>query len=406
MALEAEFTTRPDNFEAPVASITSEILMNDSRCTYVTIPELLSFDEEIKTLLKQSCEHNLYYSPEFIHQAHIVERPDDKVGAVMIRSSTEPNSDLIGLFLIEESRFSQLGPFTPLFLSRDINAASTSPLLRKNFEVEAVRCFLDWLEASKFRKRVICIEELKLEGHAWGFLKNELIARKREISLLSSYERPAVDTKSAPDAQSYEQLIKGKTRQNLKRKFRKLGELGELTFTAHTNEQRPAVIEDFLELEMRGWKGKAGTALLSDAKYANFARNFLGKAKYPEIRVEALRLDGLAIAITMHIVADGNAYHYKPTYDENYSRFSPGTLLHQWTIKQMYETKWADHMDSATTPDSQLGSIWKDRVVIGKVMFAASTATPSLMPGAYVAVDKMLQDIKPMLKRIALKLGR
>jgi hypothetical protein len=406
MALEAEFAT-PSNAGVTTGAVsTIRTPSNKNRSTYVTIPELLSFDQEIQNLLKNSCEHNLYYLPEFLRQAHIEGRPEDKIGAVMVRSSHQENSELIGLFLIEESRYGFLGPFNPLFLSRDNNAASTAPLLKKEFETQAVKRFLDWLEQSNFRNRVMCIEELKIEGKAWQFLKAELIARNREIKVLSTYQRPAVDTNSAPDAQSYEQSIKGKTRQNLKRKFRKLEELGELTFSVHVNDQRPSIVEEFLQLEMQGWKGEAGTALLSHAKSANFARKFLGNAKYPEVRIEALRLDGRAIAMTMHIVADGNAYHYKPTYDENYSRYSPGILLHRWTMQQMYETKWAHHMDSATAPDSQLGSIWKDRVKIGKVMFAASFATSSVKLAVYAAVDNSLQNIKPTVKKFTQRFRR
>ncbi len=406
MALEAELATPSDSGVTTGATFTIHTPTNEGRSTYVTIPELLAFDQEIRTLFKNSCEYNLYYSPEFLARAHIEERPDDKIGAVMIRSSHQENSELIGLFLIEEFRHGFLGPFNPLFLSRDINAASTAPLLKKKFEAQAAKCFFDWLERSKFSKRVMCIEELKIEGSAWQFLRTELMARNREIKVLSTYQRPAVDTNSAPDAESYEQLIKGKTRQNLKRKLRKLGELGELTFSVYVDDQRPSIVEEFLQLEMQGWKGEAGTALLSHAKSANFAREFLGHTKYPEVRIEALRLDGRAIAMTMHIFADGNAYHYKPTYDENYSRYSPGILLHRWTMQQMYETKWAHHMDSATTPDSQLGSIWKDRVSIGEVMFAASPATPSVMLGTYAKIDHVFQNIKPALKKIIYRIRR
>ncbi|MCP4181717.1 MAG: GNAT family N-acetyltransferase [Hyphomicrobiales bacterium] len=177
-------------------------------------------------------------------------------------------------------------------------------------------------------------------------------------------------------------------------------ELGELTFSVHIDDQRLLIVEEFLQLEMQGWKGEAGTALLSHAKSANFARKFLGNAKYPEVRIEALRLDGRAIAMSMHIVAEGNAYHYKPTYDKKYARYSPAVLLHRWTMQQMFETKWAHHIDSATAADSQLGSIWKNRVSIGEVMFAASSLTPSVMLGIYAVINHVLQNIKPTLKKI------
>ena len=169
MALEAEFAT-PSNAGVTTGAVsTIRTPSNKSRITYVTIPELLSFDQEIQNLLKNSCEHNLYYSPEFLRQAHIEGRREDKIGAVMVRSSHQENSELIGLFLIEESRYGFLGSFNPLFLSRDNNAASTAPLLKKEFETQAVKCFLEWLEQSKFRKRVMCIEELKIEGKAGSF---------------------------------------------------------------------------------------------------------------------------------------------------------------------------------------------------------------------------------------------
>ncbi len=146
MALRAELSTssHPGVKTGAVATINN--LEGEGRSTYVSIPELLSFDQEIRELLQNSCEQNLYYLPEFLSQAYIVERPDDKIGAVMIRKSRQENSELIGLFLIEESRYRFLGSINPLFLSRNQNTASTVPLLKKEFETQAVKSFLDWLE--------------------------------------------------------------------------------------------------------------------------------------------------------------------------------------------------------------------------------------------------------------------
>ena len=374
---------------------------NDNlRATYESIGELLLHRQDVQFLLNSAGERNPFYSPEFMEEAYVKGNPTGKFGAVLVRGSNKPDCDLIGMFPIEENKYLFLGPFCPLFGLQNINSASTAPLLREGYEAEAVTGFLSWLQKSEFRRGVTCVDELNLEGASWLNLKRGLDANGHANAIVVSYDRSAVDINSAANADEYELLMKSKTRQNLNRKYRKLEKLGEVKFTCHEIDERAAIIEEFSELEMRGWKGSAGTALASNKKSAEFAKNYLSKTSCPDIRLEALRLYGRPIAMTMHYVWGGRAFHFKPTYDEQYSQFSPGLLLHRWTMRQMYETKWAEFMDSAAVPESQLGSVWKDRVVIGRVMFANSAGNSPLLFKLSVGFDQNYRKLRPHLKKL------
>jgi CelD/BcsL family acetyltransferase involved in cellulose biosynthesis len=116
-------------------------------------------------------------------------------------------------------------------------------------------------------------------------------------------------------------------RSRLKSKFRKLGDLGDVTF-GPTFESPQRAFEEFVSLESKGWKGKRKTAIASNDKvlhyYQSLAHEF---ARRKELLPYALRLNGKAIAMHFGLYLDGTYYAPKVAYDEKYAKLSPGQLL-------------------------------------------------------------------------------
>ena len=87
-------------------------------------------------------------------------------------------------------------------------------------------------------------------------------------------------------------------RSQLGRRRRNLERRGELTFKTEVGDRAVgAQLERFLRLEAAGWKGRAGTAIVSDARTQRLYRDFAaGAAAQGWFRLHKLELDGELIA--------------------------------------------------------------------------------------------------------------
>lgn len=113
----------------------------------------------------------------------------------------------------------------------------------------------------------------------------------------------------------------------LSRRLRRLNEIGVVEFK-RTNELQPQALQRYFELESKGWKGRSGTAAVQDdaaaGLHSDFARDMAANGS---LIVYELCLDEKTIAMSINIRLDDHVYHWKTSYDENYSRYSPGNLL-------------------------------------------------------------------------------
>ena len=131
------------------------------------------------------------------------------------------------------------------------------------------------------------------------------------------------------DWDAYLQTVPKHRVAELRRRERRLRELGELDFDV---ESGGAGLEDALEeglrLEGSGWKLEQGTAILSQPETAAFYRDVARWAAPRDwLRLCFLRLDGRAIAFQYVVEVDGVAYFLKGGYDPDFKRYAPGVLL-------------------------------------------------------------------------------
>jgi CelD/BcsL family acetyltransferase involved in cellulose biosynthesis len=93
-------------------------------------------------------------------------------------------------------------------------------------------------------------------------------------------------------------------------------------------ENLPALLSEGFGLELRGWKGRQGTAVLSRPRTEQFYRAAAEWAAQAGIlRLYSLRLDGRAIAFACQIEQRGVMYGVKKAYDEEFREYGPGLLL-------------------------------------------------------------------------------
>jgi CelD/BcsL family acetyltransferase involved in cellulose biosynthesis len=124
-------------------------------------------------------------------------------------------------------------------------------------------------------------------------------------------------------------------RRNLKRRARRAAEEYDVRLRCVT-EADPEALETFFELERRGWKGKAGTAIALSAATRDFYVGVVGgAAEQGYLSLYFLEFDGVPVAGHLGLRHDGRYYLPKVAYDEDYARFSPGHLIMRAIIDEI-----------------------------------------------------------------------
>lgn len=169
-----------------------------------------------------------------------------------------------------------------------------------------------------------------------------LPADSQELSVLTEAARGAVLPVLRPgstsayrnpifgDWRSFEAAMSSKQRTELRRRRKKLEELGHVAFeaSAPVEAEVQAPLEAFFAVEGTGWKRRNGTALSQDpqarAMFEAYARR---AARQGLLRLFFLRLDGRVVAGQLHVQFGGRLWALKIGFDETLAKHAPGALL-------------------------------------------------------------------------------
>lgn len=110
---------------------------------------------------------------------------------------------------------------------------------------------------------------------------------------------------------------------------RKLEEMGELKYTVYKDEQLlKERLEIFFESHILQWSQKNAPSMFKNELNKDFYRNLVKRLfKHGRLHFSELQLNGQHIAVHFGFVYTDRFYYYKPTYNIDYSKFSPGMLL-------------------------------------------------------------------------------
>lgn len=131
---------------------------------------------------------------------------------------------------------------------------------------------------------------------------------------------------------SYDDLLKrlkGGYRYNLRKRYERLGKIGSIDVEVITEKERVReAMQDGLRIEAAAWKGKSGTAIVSDPAVTEFyIRLAERQADLGQLRLSFLRVDGKRISFSYILRSDNKLYGVKIGYDPEYHTYSPGNML-------------------------------------------------------------------------------
>jgi CelD/BcsL family acetyltransferase involved in cellulose biosynthesis len=194
--------------------------------------------------------------------------------------------------------------------------------------------FFAYVAKSEDEWDIIDIDE-QVPGAETDSIRNELDSLRyvvAESETLCPYI--AMDT----DWEGFTVGLSRKMRSNINRLRRRITELGEVRIDRTSRwPQLESAIEQYCEIESRSWKGDKYLDIGSNRSLYYF---YFGLAKVFGMRgdfeLRTLACAGKPIASTFGIRTDGVFQSLKIAHDQDYNKYSPGTLLESYEIEDLF----------------------------------------------------------------------
>ena len=211
-----------------------------------------------------------------------------------------------------------------------------------------------------------------LPGPCWIL---ELLKQDREYSCLSGVLRGADEVVQArtmrirveDDFDRFWNARNRNLRQNVRRYLKRLGseDIEERFLAIREADEVMNALHRYGELESKGWKGAAGTAVHPDNVQGRFYRDVMqGFAEIDKATVYELYLGNRLAASRLCIASDEMLVMLKTTYDEELSRYAPGRILLYRLIESAFRERQHQVIEfytNATRETLQWGS--EDRTI-------------------------------------------
>jgi CelD/BcsL family acetyltransferase involved in cellulose biosynthesis len=292
-----------------------------------------------------------------------------------------------------------------------------TPVIDAGCVMQVLAAMLEAIAANRALPNFVMLSEMGDGGPVMTALCNALNARNSDPVFFRRIQRPALRT--SLDGKAYfAQSISAGSRNKLRRRRRKLASDGAVATTTHTRPEdvRPA-LEEFLTLEASGWKGQRGTAILCDQAQTKFTRDFVeALAADGLVTIQALRLDGRAVAARVVLRSGAGAFTWKSTYDEAFRDYSPGVLLLEDFMNAVLSERNVAFVDSCNFgDDGYVADFWMERQPIADLLFDArrGRSLAFVMAAASERVYRRSRDtaktaylrFNPWVRRIASSFG-
>lgn len=169
----------------------------------------------------------------------------------------------------------------------------------------------------------------------------------REAAMVSlvepTHSSPAVETDG--DFEAWRKQSKKRWGAPLERFRRKMGRDYAAEFEiAQPPHDLEAELDDGFRVEASGWKGEAGTAIVSDPATEAFYRDVAARfADRGELRLSRISLDGQTVAFDLCVQRDRRLYLLKTGFDEDFRRLAPGLVMRLSSIEHCFEQGLRSH---------------------------------------------------------------
>jgi CelD/BcsL family acetyltransferase involved in cellulose biosynthesis len=385
-ATESKPSIAPDRAASAIASarramVAARYAANSLTVEWRSLGELLSIVDEWQDLAARALEPNVFYEPAFALEAAAVFGAS--AGAVLVWSGTAPRK-LLGFFpaRIEPRRY---GIGLPVLVGwTHPYAPLGTPLVEREAAEPVIAAWLAHIADNTALPGVVLLPYVRPVSPFALELHTILQRGRIPTADLNIHERAMLAPRG--DRLEYVERTLGQRKQKeMRRLVRRLGDAGALLFTTATEPQAvAAAVGDFFELEVRGWKGEAGTAALFHDDVGRFMKNaVMGLAAEGKAAINRIFIDGRAIAAAITLRSGDTAWFWKIAYDEAFAPYSPGVVLTLAVTEDLIEDETLHRTDScATANHPMINHIWRERLELAdRLIGVRSTATFASVQG-------------------------
>jgi CelD/BcsL family acetyltransferase involved in cellulose biosynthesis len=333
-------------------------------------------------LTLRALEPNVFLDPAFALPAS--QRFGRRLGVIAARASGR----LVGLMPGRIEGFGHGRPVSTFVAWTHAFAPLSTPLIDRELAPETVAAMLGALPRLPHAPQVALFPLLPDEGAVAQLIALHLRAGGRRMRRFARHMRASL----TPGEGDGIGMLASKKQKDVRRQRRRLAELGTFTHTvARKGEEIQTAVGEFLALEARGWKGRAGVAASSDDETKRFfTEAVIGLAAEQKARIDLLKLERETIAATVTLTSRDYAWFWKTTYDERFSRYSPGVLLALDLSDVLDADLSLSLVDSCAAADHpMMDQLWGGRIAMadwlvplgGTAPFATAIATERLRRG-------------------------
>jgi CelD/BcsL family acetyltransferase involved in cellulose biosynthesis len=387
MTIRSLTATAPVNSPAAICSrgsITTRV---------VEASQLIQYEAAWERLSDAATVTNVFYEPWMMLPAIELspKREDLRFLLVFGPPGTDGGESLWGLFPLElQSRCMHL-PLRALAFWQHRWCCLTAPLIDARHVWETLEAFWRWFERNPFGIRILDTNLLPGDGPFSAVWADFAIGRSS--MMLIDYPRALL--KPAGTMTSYlANAVSKKQQETLKRKERRLGEMGRLEYRyVGSISDVDAWLDEFLLLESSGWKGGSeGRAFAKNAADASYFRTVTREGFLRNrVVLMSLMLDGKAVAMKDDLLAGDGQFTFRLAFDEEYSKRSPGMLLEIENIRRLCESPRTRWVDSCTQPrHAMFNHIWTERRMIRRTLFSNGSRLGDLL----ISILPLLRCIK------------
>jgi hypothetical protein len=274
--------------------------------------------------------------------------------ALVFRHESGKAPLLSGLFPLERIRPYMGLPVGAWSLWKYNHCPLTMPLIRKDSPREVLAALFQWL-LTDAGGHLLEWRYLLAEGPFQQLLADQLHEMGVAPLVWEWYTRAFFKPMETAE-QYFAAALSGKHRKAWKRRTELLADLGPLEFcVADETTDMAAWIHEFLRIESSGWKGREGSAMACQEPNRKFFEEAVTGAFHAKrLLMSALRVGGKTIAQNCYFRTGKGSFHFKPAFDEEYARFSPGFHMECELIQYLHLQREIEWMDSCTSSGNEM----------------------------------------------------
>lgn len=368
------------------------------------LKELEARVDEWSDLAENASEPNVFYEPWMLLPALRAFGGGREICVALVSRHSSRNDTpplLCGLMPVERRKLSARVPVSVASAWTHEFCYLTTPLLRRGHEAVCLEALFGELTGGRCATSLIEFPCLSAEGVVESAVDEVLDFHAAGAFDVSRHGRALLDARG--DWEGYvASLLSSHHRSELRRQRRRLTDLGEIKLKFVTDAQHSDFwVQQFLDLERRGWKGRNRTAISQNEAAAVFFNEVMqGAAREGKLMLLGLFLNNEPIALKCNLLSGQGAFAFKIAYDESLEKFSPGVQLEIENIRIACEHPAVDWMDSCAAPrHSMINRLWRERRAVRRLLVStgrwSGDAVVGLWPAARCVVRRRRRRGRP-----------